>query len=126
MIDARLPESFRFMREQAGWSDPPGRLACALDLARAELRAQDLGFVAEWHEDEDWRTTATDEQIRRIDNGETVYMVCSLVDAAGGHLAACGGIELADMDDPYVRVMEAELASEALHERTFRCIVVAA
>ena len=41
-VDAALRSSFRFMLENCGYSIPPGRAVCALNLARAEVAGRDL------------------------------------------------------------------------------------
>jgi len=116
MITTELRRAWNFHREHAGYATPPGRAMCALELARAELAMRELDWEIRWDYDHDWVTTSSLEQQARLEAGETVYLVAWLEDAAGTTLAACGGIEVESDDDPYMRVMYAELASEALRE----------
>jgi hypothetical protein len=111
-MDTTLLNSYRFFREHAGYI--VGHSAeSALSLARAELLAASRGMRFEWSA-EDWpETTATDEQIARIDAGETVYLYC-LARLDGEIVGSLGGIEVYNSGDPYCRVVEAELALEAL------------
>jgi hypothetical protein len=136
-------EAFRFFLEHAGYCDPPGRAACAMNLARAETRAKELGLTVTWEDDDlPWDGDCPAPKLLKC---ATVYapgIDPSLVDArfpffegtprdtdryvpsgsrSGTYrmrevLASCGGIGLESRHDPYVRVVSAELFAEALDE----------
>jgi len=103
-----------FFLENAGYTTPPGRAQCALDLARAEQLAEQLGLEAEWEEDNYVDDSWMDEQAREdLENGTTIGPFYVSIGSA-----AVGGVHVLaptwQRDDPYVRVLNAELASEAL------------
>lgn len=108
-----LFKAFKFFRANCGYSVPPGRAACALALARAERDARAEGIEFRWEYDpdgaSDWRS-----DLRRDYTDYTPEYVeeCRAVSERGKTLASLCGI--ADADDNYRRVVEAELASEAL------------
>lgn len=114
MTSKYLREAFRFFCANAGYSVPPGRTVCAIALARAERDAASLGMTFQWLPEWDIAGTATDEQIARIDAGETVYLQCCAYYPDGLLAASLGGIEVTGSSDPYCRVVQAELASEVL------------
>jgi hypothetical protein len=110
-----IRDAVRFFADHAGYATPPGRMACAASLAEAECRAERVGLVYRWEEDQDpdwsWR-----------EEGVPDYpMLCCLVFDPRDlkhPLASLGGIDLGaegtfNSHDPYRRVIEAELASEA-------------
>jgi hypothetical protein len=105
--------SWRFMLEHAGYATPPGRAACALELARAEqLLEEALELEAaslEWLDDD----FPLDEELTA---GATGPFGC--VVRCGDELASLWGITLgpAELLDPYARVVAAELASELRDE----------
>ncbi len=89
-----------------------GRIRCAKELALAELTAERLGWEVEWEWDNDiddsWLTP--EEQAK-----EHEWTCARLWDAEHKTvLAAIGGV--VDATPTYQRVIEAELASEALAE----------
>jgi hypothetical protein len=96
-----------FFLKHAGYATPPGRVACALSLARAEARAEAEGIHVQW-EDDDFPWDADEPRPR--------YVLAAYVrDALTGRvIASLAGIGLNSLDDTYRRVVEAELASEAL------------
>jgi hypothetical protein len=104
---------FRFFLNNAGYCTPPGRAACALSLARAEAYAEAMGWEFCWEYDEcfygycnEWLGCQDDCK------KEHEVLFCLLKDADGTMLQCLGGI--ADADRNYRRVIEAELAAEAL------------
>jgi len=101
--------AWRFFLEHAGYAAPPGRTVCAASLARAEEQAEALGLTFEWCEDEcpdlSWMDEA--EATR-----EHEVLGCIVRSPYGEHLASLWGI--VDADANYRRVIEAELAAEAL------------
>lgn len=111
MIDRR---AFRFFLNKAGYCTPPGRAACALSLARAEAIAEERGWTAEWFHDEDGDLGDHDFWCRKDCGKSHEIKVCLLRDEDGKVLASLCGIIDADRD--YRRVVEAELADEALYE----------
>jgi hypothetical protein len=115
-----LKDAYDFFLENSGYATPPGRAVCALDKARAEKRANELGFVFSWEYDDDcpldrlgdhcyW---CEDAKAEREHSHEVEG--CSVRDSAGHVLASLWGI--IDADRNYRRVIEGELAQEALTE----------
>ncbi len=109
-----LTELFFF--EHAGYSYDPktetaqvGRIRCARGLALAEHVASELGWQYEWCDD--WQG---DHSCYEENEGPESCESCVLRDAQGKVLASLGCID--DADNSYRRVIEAELASEALAE----------
>lgn len=99
----------KFFRSQ-GFN--PGR---SVQLARAEAHAAELGWVAEWSPDEEGELGDhgewCDEAARGDDHSHEI-LSCVLRDSAGSVLASLGGI--IDPERSYGRVVEAELAEEAM------------
>jgi hypothetical protein len=89
----------------------------AFNLARAERIAETLDWDFEWkNEEEDWEEFLGD--VPREDVSRIEY--CVLKDDKGKVLASLGGIMFgydAEHNRDYPRVVEAELALEALHEK---------
>ncbi len=116
-MDKRIVEAFRFFHEQAG-GIVGQRAVGAIALARAEVRAKEMGMTV-WFEDEDhpWDGDCEAPPIH-------VWAACyrGSADAWNSHkgtsrpLASLGGIGLLTWNDPYVRVIKAELFMEALEE----------
>lgn len=111
---AALRRAFGFFHENAGWA--AGRKAIgALELARAEAAAANNGWRVVWSQDEDpdlgdhayW---CADERAGRQHDHDVEC--ADLQDDTGHTLATLCGIIDADRD--YRRVVEAELALEAL------------
>jgi hypothetical protein len=107
-----------FFYQHAGYSHNPktetaeqGRLRCAVELAEAEAIGQRLGYEFDWEGDSDpdlsWMSDDEREQEHEVlccripDPDNTRYSLASL----------CG---ITDPDSNYRRVIEAELASEAI------------
>ena len=115
-----LRAAWRFMREHAGYSIPPGRAQCALDLARASL-ALDL---AEHHDQADVRieddepsytwTGLEDDKKFHEQGGLSLFMVVTVRQGNAEGSASLGGIDVWTHDDPYLAIVRAELAHEAL------------
>lgn len=107
-------KAFRFFLNNAGYATPPGRVACAAALAKAEKKARELNFQFLWEPDYDadlgdhayWCAMAKHgkdcshnaEGVSLMVNGETLQSLWGIIDA----------------DESYRRVVEAELALEAL------------
>jgi len=99
---------YDFFKEHAGYV-VGRRAAGALDLARAEDYASAHGWYTTWEPDADGDPSSPD--VREIE-------VAVLHDEDGEVLAALGGIE--DADHNYRRVVEAELAQEAMAQGASR------
>jgi hypothetical protein len=108
-IDRNLVNRYRFFREHGGYCTPPGPVACALELARAERAADALGWRVEWRDDDlPWDG----------DGPAPRYLYAAILcDDTGAVLESLGAIGVNDPGDPYLRVVEAELASEAIAVR---------
>lgn len=139
-----VSEGEAFFFEHAGWGYHPdretpeeGRMRGARTLRAAEVYAQREGWHVDWEEDPD---PITDDDVER-DEDYSQY-VAVLYDSEGNVLGSLGSIDLGSdtcmgydarphhfeggpitgeplrkVYDPYVRVVEAELASEALEDR---------
>lgn len=105
-----------FFREHAGWSHDPkvetsaqGRQRCALQLAEAEAWARDVGMRFEWQEEPDADRSG-------IHHSSPLWSCCAHID--GAIVGSLGGIDLGAFGTPYThayaRVIEAELAQEAM------------
>ena len=142
MITKERRAAFRFFCEQAGYATPPGRAACALELARAEElleQAVDLGIASvEWVDDEtpwdEGTEISAEDAARRFESGEwTGPYGCivrvfaegsehadtlSYLDRVADADASLWGIVVGSRgtDDPYCRVVAAELADELVDE----------
>jgi len=122
MISAALRQSFGFMLTHAGYCTPPGRAVCALDLARAELLLADAetegAAAVEWvWDDEPWdegMEISADEAARRFESGEWTGPLGCVVRIGDDVAASLWGIVVGSRgtDDPYCRVVAAELARE--------------
>lgn len=107
-------KAFRFFLNNAGYSNPPGRVACAAALAKAEKKARDLNLSFYWEADNDadlgdheyWCAMAkhgkncshSAEGVSLMVNGSVLESLWGIIDATAD----------------YRRVVEAELALEAL------------
>jgi hypothetical protein len=104
-----------FFYEHAGYSYRPdveteeeGRRRTARDLAAAERWANDNGYSFQW----EW-----DEWYEDNDGSVGPYVGCVMRDPMGNVVGSLWGIEDEGPDPgPYYRVIEAELASEAMDE----------
>lgn len=114
------PDPVGFFYQHAGYSYNPatetpeqGRRKCARALARAERAGSDAGLGFRWSIDPD-----TDSSDWNDDPEPWAQWVCECVDADGETVACLGGIDFGrdgePWGDPYQRVVEAELAAEAL------------
>lgn len=106
-----LRKAFKFFLENADYCTPPGRTACALELARAESKAfwNELDFAV--HPDEDPDTSWMDRKdLERYQSGEIEIVGVILLDNNGWGISSLWGIT-APTDD-YLRVIKAQLAAE--------------
>ncbi len=109
-----------FFLEHAGWSQKPGesqlqgRRRGARQLATAEAKARNAGLSFEWFIDQHCNSSDFNDTKPYYD-----LWVCSCRDASGACLTSLCGIDFGrngqPWSDPYRRVVEAELASEAFH-----------
>ncbi len=112
-----LSDDARFFFDHAGFSYNPknetpleGRLQCAQALARAEHTAREMGITFEWQDD--WMVDHAKEYECYEDGGPQTCEFCIARDAEGNVRASLGCID--DADANYRRVIEAELADEAI------------
>lgn len=110
-----------FFFEQAGYSYDPkketaeqGRIRCAKELAQAEEYAANLNWRVEWQDDWDIgnHRDCYGEDSAYSDREPSTCECARLFDDDDNVLAALGCID--DADRAYRRVIEAELAAEAL------------
>lgn len=119
-------EAFKFFREHAGHSVPPGRAMCALELARAEEWGESLDdrLTIEWQYDDvpydPGDAYTSDEAARLFESGEWTGPYGCVVRLDGEIRASLWGIVVGpqETDDPYCRVVAAELVDELLYEVT--------
>lgn len=108
-----MPSAYHFLLKHAGYSYGPGqtpiegRRATAKDLAKAERLAERFGLTFQWEHD-----PGAEPLDSWDDDVEHVAESCVCFAPDGRPLASLCGIW--DADDTYRRVVEAELASEAL------------
>lgn len=110
-----MTKAERFFWLNAGFSYNPktqtkaqGRRECAEALAQAEAYARNLGFEFEWeHDSEPWDAGDTDYVPTEVLN-------CRIPDPENSRYSLASLCGIADPDANYRRVIEAELASEAL------------
>lgn len=96
-----------FFMQHAGYATPPGKEVCAENLANAEQKARDARMSFQWSDDPDG--------CRECGNkcpGQHRCFSCVCFSEGGGVLSSLSGI--CDPSDEYRRVVEAELAVEAL------------
>src|SRR5436190_1084633 len=109
-------EAFHFFIENAGYSTPPGRVACAANLARAEKWARDHDIEFQWEYDDILLEDVLPEDhkcVKGFLNSQScdheVFFV--FVDTTtNGRLYSIGGI--LDPTNTDRRLYEAELALE--------------
>ncbi len=114
MIDYDMVEAYRFFREHAG--GVVGRSgATALEMARNHRAALARGWSFDWQWDnEPWDADCPAPEY---------ILGCVLRDENGDVLASLWSIGVNDMQDPYLKVVEAELAIEAQATQVNNCTV---
>ncbi len=131
-VNGRLYRAFKFFRAHAGYSVPPGRAQCALSLARAEQYARDNEWEYEWEYEQENLVDVLGEPDPV--NGPFYdptndFVHCALFDSEHKHVLGSLGMIEESKDtrerNDYRRVIEAELASEAMYEDV-RCARVSA
>lgn len=117
---AKLTPAERFFYEHAGYSYKPkaetreqGRIRCAIALAKAEIEASNVGltFVWDWDECPDLSWMSEEELAQ-----EHEVLCCRIPDPENTRYSLASLCGIVDADANYRRVIEAELASEAMHE----------
>lgn len=111
--------AFTFFLANAGFSYDPktetpakGRARCARQLAKSERDATALGYTFEWFDDWTVGSHVQEYGEESYPNEPSTCESCVCRDASGAVVASLGCID--DADRTYRRVIEAELASEAL------------
>lgn len=114
----------KFFYKHAGYSVSPGesketaRRRGARELARAEAEAERRGWTYEWEYDEEADTSFLDAKgLADLEAGRTELLAVVLRDQNGNVLESLGGVHVRahrGIQDPQGRVVEAELALEAL------------
>jgi hypothetical protein len=113
------PDQF-FFYQNAGFSwttkketREQGRIRCAVELAQAEQYARNLGWEFEWEFDEcpdlSWMSDEEREQEHEV-------LCCRIPDPENTRYSLASLCGITDPDSNYRRVIEAELASEAIAE----------
>ena len=119
--------AYRFFLKHAGYRYRPsetkmqGRIRCAREMAKAERAARDGGFSYRWSVDEtassaDW-ITADDDYKQGYSDPWQVWQ-CAMLNSDGRVVASLHGIDFGrdgePWGNPYMRVVEAELAGEGI------------
>lgn len=122
----------RFFYDHAGFSYDPetetseqGHARCARELAQAELEGKRRGWIVEAFPDD---LPVMDDDVgsrELVESGQAVNLQVWLragpdcdPDEISDILGVLGGVVVPSEDDPYVRVVGAELALEALESLT--------
>jgi hypothetical protein len=106
-----------FFYENAGYSykEPEtaeqGRIRCAIELAQAEEYARGLGWEFEWEHDQSPDLSFMSDEER---SQEHEVLCCRIPDPSNPKYSLASLCGIVDADRNYRRVIEAELASEAL------------
>lgn len=121
---ASQSQAEKFFYKHAGYAQRPGesketaRRRGARALAQAEAEAERRGWTYEWSYDEDADISFLDEKgLADLEAGRTELLQVLLRDQNGNVLESLGGVHVRahrGVQDPYGRVVEAELALEAL------------
>lgn len=112
-------EAERHMYEHAGFSvqtnetTKQGRARSARERAQAEKWARDNGMTFVW--EDDWEVGSHVREFDAYDSEPETCESCIAYDRDGNVVASLGCID--DATPEYRRVIEAELASEAMHRQ---------
>jgi hypothetical protein len=110
-IDAAFFEQNAGYARQPDETDDAARARCAGDLVKAERWAQNAGVTFDWSDD--WHVTDHRAEYDCYnDGGPETCQSCTCYSSNGDVLASLGCID--DATDDYRRVVEAELALEAM------------
>ena len=108
-----IRQNIMFFANNAGYCTPPGRMACAKALANAEQEAILLDLEVTWEHELDPDTSWMDtKDLKQLENGH-IKILHARIELNGEYIASLGNICL-KLNDPYQRVIEAELFQEAL------------
>jgi hypothetical protein len=112
-----MDANVKFFFKHAGWSYNPktetkheGRLRCAKAMADAEQLGQSYGLQFAW--EDDWAIGDHTKEFDCYESNPQTCESCVCTDSEGKFLASLSCID--DADDNYRRVIEAELALEAI------------
>jgi len=107
-INPKLKSAYDFFYKNSGRVGA-GRKESAIDLARAEAIAEELGWECRWEDDQEEYQLGDEEEM------PNEVLTCVLYDEDDEVLSSLGGV--GDPSKTYGRIVEAELASEALWEK---------
>src|SRR5262245_58333367 len=95
MITAKLREAFRVHLEHGGYAIPPGRAACALHAARAEMQAQaDEAVSFVWQDDSDADISWMEpHELKAYEQGHLEMLYC-FMERNGEVISGIGGVSL--------------------------------
>lgn len=117
---AALTPAEQFFYDHAGFSYDPktetrkqGRVRCAKELAESESIAARLGYEFEWDWDQDPDLSWMSDEERAQ---EHEVLCCRIIDPTDRKYSLASLCGITDPDTNYRRVIEAELASEAIAE----------
>jgi hypothetical protein len=118
-------KAWRFFVDHAGYATPPGRAVCAAELVRSEAWAnfeRDNGrLTVEWVDDNDADLSWADEStLADIDAGTYAVLGCVVTyhaplawsGATTERFESLWGIVVTGPNDPYCRVVAAELCAQ--------------
>lgn len=122
--------AYQFFLKHAGYSydaatETPmqGRIRCARAMAKSEAAATRLGYSYEWEIDQEINSSEFSAE-----TPPHQLWCCVMRNPEGQVVASLGGIDFLHHDnpwaEPYRRVVEAELALEAMHEVNLKCLAV--
>lgn len=118
-MDANLKEAYRFFSAHAGYCTPPGRAACALADARAEIAAKRIGLVFVWEDDPMGHAEVRSDIRRGLMSREDMpdrIESCTVYKRGNMKRPLASLCGIWDADATYKRVVEAELAKAGLEE----------
>lgn len=106
--------AWRFFHDNAGYCTPPGKAQCALNFAHAERESKSKGFTFDWMMDEiGCLGCDCGGKDCACATGEPHETLCCLCRNEHGKVVASLGA-ICGATSEYKRVVEAELALEAL------------
>jgi hypothetical protein len=111
-MNIKLSKSEKFFYDHGGYNwesgretEEQGRIRCAKQSARAERKALDEGLRFVWD-------SCPDSDHSYLEQEPDTCEMCACIDQEGNVLASLGCID--DAEESYRRVIESELAIEAL------------
>lgn len=119
LITSKAPEAVRFFFTHAAFSYMPGketrdegRARCARELAEAERKGREAGLVFDWTADPDCDSSEWSDEAPAYVQWQCLCYLNNEIVASLGCIDF--GRDGDPWNDPYQRVVEAELAAEAL------------